>query len=171
MRLPEFSTRRPVLVTMAFMAVVVFGLVSLKMLPRDLFPEIEPPAISVMTAWPGASAEDVENKVTRIVENNLSIVSNLKKLTSTSAEGASAVTCEFEWGTNLDEASNDIRDRLEFAKRLLPDDAETPIIFKFNTAMFPIAVFGATADESYSQLNRIIDKEVGDQLKDRKSVV
>ncbi len=170
MRLPEFSTRRPVLVTMAFMAVVVFGLVSLKMLPRDLFPEIEPPAISVMTAWPGASAEDVENKVTRIVENNLSIVSNLKKLTSTSAEGASAVTCEFEWGTNLDEASNDIRDRLEFAKRLLPDDAETPIIFKFNTAMFPIAVFGATADESYSQLNRIIDKEVGDQLKRVKGV-
>jgi hydrophobe/amphiphile efflux-1 (HAE1) family protein len=163
--LPELSARRIVLVTMAFMGVVVFGLVSWMKLPRDLFPEMEPPVISVITTYSGASAEDVENKVTRIVENNLAIVSNLKKLTSTSSEGLSTVTCEFEWSTNLDEASNDIRDRLEFAKQLLPDDVEAPMLFKFNTAMFPVAVYGATANESYPQLNRILDKEVGDQLK------
>ncbi len=165
MTLPELSTRRIVLVTMAFMGVVVFGLVSWMKLPRDLFPEMEPPVISVLTTYSGASAEDVENKVTRTIENNLAIVSNLKKLSSTSSEGLSVVTCEFEWSTNLDEASNDIRDRLEFAKRMLPDDVEQPMLFKFNTAMFPVAVYGATAAESYPQLNRILDKEVGDQLK------
>ena len=101
-----------------------------------------------------------------IIENDVSIVSNLDKLVSRSMEGLSIVSCRFKWGTKLDEAANDIRDRLEFAKRRLPDEIETPIVFKFNTSMIPILFIGASAsNELYPQLYHIVDKQVSDYLK------
>jgi len=150
---------------MVFLAAVLLGVVSLTKLPVDMLPEIEPPAISVITVYPGATAADVEDKVTRHIENQLSIVNNLDTITSISAEGQSIVTCEFDWGTDLNEASNDIRERLEFAKRLLPDDAEDPMIFKFSTAMIPILFVGFTAEESYPRLYQFVDKYIADRLK------
>ena len=165
MRLPEFGVKYPVTNLMIFFAVLVWGMVSLQRLPIDLLPEIEPPAISVITVYEGAPAEDVESKVTEVIENNLATVSNLDKITSRSLEDISVVTCRFNWGTNLDEASNDIRDKLEFAKRLLPEEIDTPIVFKFNTAMMPILYTSATSEKHYSQLYHIMDKEVGDALK------
>lgn len=165
MRLPEFGVKYPVTNLMIFIAVLVLGAISLSRLPIDLMPEIEPPAISVVTVYEGAGAEDVETKVTEIVENNLATISNLDKLTSRSMEGLSVVTCRFEWGTNLDEASNDIRDKIEFAKRLLPEEIDPPIVFKFNTTMIPILFIGANAERSYGELHHIIDKQLGDYLK------
>lgn len=165
MHLPEFGVKYPITNLMIFFAVLVLGLVSLMRLPIDLMPEIEPPAISVITVYEGAGAQDVETKVTEVIENNLSTVSNLDKITSRSREGLSSVTCRFKWGTNLDEASNDIRDKLEFAKRLLPEEIDTPIVFKFNTALTPIIFIGASADESYPHLYHIIDKQLADYLK------
>jgi len=165
MRLPEFGVKFPVTNLMIFFAILILGLFSLSKLPIDLMPEIEPPVISVITVYEGAGAEDVENKVTEIIENNLATVSNLDKLTSRSLEGLSVVSCRFNWGTNLDEASNDVRDKLEFAKRLLPEEIDTPIVFKFNTAMIPILFIGANANQSYSQLYHIIDKQLVDYLK------
>ncbi len=165
MKLAEFSVNRPVTVTMIFLAIFILGAVSLQRLPVDNMPEIEPPSISVLTPWPGASAEDVETKVTRIVENNLSIINNLDEMTSISREGLSMVTCKFDWGTNLDEASNDIRDRLEWANRVLPDDIDQSMIFKFNTSMFPILFFGVTADENWEKMYDLVDDEVVDSLK------
>ncbi|MCX5702180.1 MAG: efflux RND transporter permease subunit [Candidatus Omnitrophica bacterium] len=165
MRLPEFGVRFPITNLMIFFAILVLGLFSLSRLPIDLMPEIEPPVISVITVYEGAGAEDVESKVTEIVENNLATVSNLDKITSRSLEGLSVVSCRFNWGTNLDEASNDVRDKLEFAKRTLPEEIDTPIVFKFNTSMIPILFIGANADRSYSQLYHIIDKQLADYLK------
>src|SRR3989338_3998404 len=166
MRLPEFGVRFPVTNAMIFLTVLVLGLVSLNKLPIDLMPEIEPPNISVITVYEGANAEDVETKVTEVVENNLAIISNLDKLTSRSLEGLSVVSCRFKWGVNLDEASNDIRDRLEFAKRSLPDEIETPIVFKFNTATIPILFLGINApQEVYPRLFHLVDKQVSDELK------
>ncbi len=166
MRLPEFGVRFPVTNIMIFLAVLVLGLVSLNRLPVDLMPEIEPPSISVITVYEGASAQDVETKVTEVIENNVAIVSNLDKLTSRSLEGLSVVSCRFKWGSNLDEASNDIRDRLEFAKRSLPDEIDSPIVFKFNTSMLPILFIGASSsEEAYPRLFHIIDKQVSDELK------
>lgn len=166
MRLPEFGVRFPVANIVIFSAILVLGLVSLTRLPIDLMPEIEPPVISVITVYEGASAEDVETKVTEVIENNVAIISNLDKLTSRSLEGLSIVSCRFNWGTNLDEASNDVRDRLEFAKRSLPDEIETPIVFKFNTSMIPILFIGVSAPrETYPQLFHIVDKQVSDYLK------
>lgn len=166
MRLPEFGVRLPVTNIMIFFAILVLGIVSLLRLPIDLMPEIEPLVISVITVYEGASAEDVETKVTEVVENNLATVSNLDKLTSRSMEAISVVSCRFNWGTNLDEASNDVRGKLEFAKRLLPEEIDTPIVFKFNTATIPILFIGVSSpQETYPQLYHIVDKQVGDDLK------
>ncbi len=165
MKFPEFGVKFPVTNLMIFLAVLVWGIVSLTKLPIDSMPEIEPPNISVITVYEGAPAEDVETKVTEIIENNLATVSNLDKLTSRSLEGISVVTCRFNWGTNLDEASNDIRDKLEFAKRTLPEEIDSPIVFKFNTSMIPILYLSVSSEKNYSQLFRLMDKEVGDALK------
>lgn len=157
--------RRPVTTFMAFLAMSLLGLASLKLLPVDLLPKMEPPAITVITPYPGASAEDVEDKVTRHVENQLSVVGSLETITSISAEGQSVVTCQFKWGTDLNEAANDIRDRLEVVKRLLPDDAERPMLFKFSTAMIPVLFVGFTAEESYPRLYQFVDRFVANRIK------
>ncbi len=165
MRLPEVAVRRPISTIMAFLAIIILGFVSFQGLPIDLLPEIEPPFISVLTQYPGASSQDVETNITEKMETALSGVSDLKKLTSTSIDNISVVSLEFEYGTNLDEASNNVRDLLEFVKRDLPDDAETPTIFKFSTNFFPILFVSVTADQSYPGLNKLIQDRVADPLK------
>jgi HAE1 family hydrophobic/amphiphilic exporter-1 len=165
MRLPEFGVKRPITVTMLFLGIFILGIMCLLRLPIDLMPEIEPPAISIITIYPGAGATDVETKVTKYIEDNLSIVNNLDEIRSKSKENISMVTCKFNWGTDLNEASNDIRDKLEFAKIYLPNDIEKPMIFKFNTAMMPILMCGVKAKESYPGLYHIVDKKVIDPLK------
>jgi HAE1 family hydrophobic/amphiphilic exporter-1 len=165
MKLPELGVNRPVTTLMIFTAILILGLVSISRLAVDMLPEMEPPAISVITLYPGASAEDVETKVTKYIEDEVSIVSNLDKIRSVSKQDISIVTAEFEWGTDLNEASNDIRDKLELAKRKLPDDIEEPLIFKFNTSVMPILFFGISAGESYFRLYHIVDKQIADPLK------
>lgn len=165
MNLPRFSVSHPVTTMMVFAGVIIIGLVVLFRLPIDQMPDIEPPFISVITTYPGAAAEDVERKVTKVIENNLSIVNNLKELTSVSRESLSVVHCQFEYGADLEAAANDIRNGLEFAKRDLPKDAEEPVLFKFSTAMFPILFYGITATESFGRLKDIINDEVADPLK------
>ncbi|MBU1727230.1 MAG: efflux RND transporter permease subunit, partial [Candidatus Omnitrophica bacterium] len=168
MNLPEFGVKRPVANLMIFLAILVLALYSLTRLGIDMMPEIEPPAITVVSTYPGASPEDVEIKVTEELENQLATTPGLEKITSSSYEGVSVITLKFIWGTNLDEASNDIRDRIELAKRLLPDipdEMDNPFIFKFNTANIPIIYLGITAKQSYSELYDLIDKRVGDVLR------
>ena len=165
MNLPDVSVRRPVTTIMLFMGIIIIGYVSFSRLPIDLFPEIEPPIISVLTQYPGASAQDVELNVSKKIESSLSSVTNLKKIRSVSVDNISVVTLEFEYGSNLDEASNDIRSALEFSKRNLPDDAEDPTIFKFSTNIFPILFVAVQAEESYLGLNKIVETEILDPLK------
>lgn len=165
MNLPKLFVDRPITTIMVFLGIMAVGLVSLTKLPIDLFPEIENPAISIITQYPGASARDVETNVTKKLETFLSTVSNLDEITSTSIDNVSVIQCKFKWGTDLDEAANDLRNQLEMAKRDLPDDAETPILFKFGTNMFPILVYGISADESYFGLDKLIEKRVADPLK------
>lgn len=165
MNLPEMSVRRPITTIMLFMAIIIIGFVAYQRLPIDLLPEIEPPIISVLTQYPGASAQDVEINVSKKIESGLSSVTNLKKIRSTSIDNISVVTLEFEYGTNLDEASNDIRSALEFTKRNLPEDALDPIIFKFSTNIFPVVFLAVTANESYIGLNKLVENEIVDPLK------
>ncbi len=168
MNLPEFGVKKPVTNLMIFSAILIVAFYSLSRLGIDMMPEIEPPVITVVAAYPGASSEDVEIKVTEPLENQLATTPGLEKITSRSLEGASLLSLKFKWGTNLDEASNDIRDRIELAKRALPDipdEMDNPFIFKFNTANIPILFIGITAQETYPELYDLIDKKVGDALR------
>lgn len=168
MNLPEFGVKRPVTNLMIFCAIVILAFYSLTRIGIDMLPEIEPPGITVISSYPGAGPEDVETKVTEVMENQLGTTPGLEKITSISAEGLSRITLKFIWGTNLDEASNDIRDRIELAKRFLPDipdEMENPFIFKFNTANIPIVFLGITARQTYPELYDLIDKRIGDALR------
>lgn len=165
MKLPELGVQRPVTTLMFFLAVFVLGAVMLTQLPVDLMPEIEQPTVTVVTTWEGASAEDVESMVTKLVERALGTVNGLEEMTSATIEGISSVTCEFSWGTNLDEASNDIRSNLERIRKALPDDADAPILWKFNTSQIPIQFYGVTCTESIENLEEIVNNEIADPLK------
>ncbi len=140
------------------------GIYSLTQLPIDLYPEMELPFIGVVTTYPGASASDIETNITRPIENTLNSVSNLKEMTSTSSDGSSVIFMNFEYGTNLDEASNDIRSNLSFIENYLPEDSEKPTIMKFNTSMMPIIFFAITANESYRGLEKILDEKIVNPL-------
>ena len=168
MKLPEFGVKRPVTNLMIFCAIIIIAAYSFTRIGIDSFPKIEPPVITVISAYPGASPEDVEIKVTEPLENQLATTPGLEKITSQSTEGTSAISLKFIWGTNLDAASNDVRDRIELAKRFLPDipdEMDNPYIFKFNTANIPILFMGITAEQSYADLYDFIDKRVGDVLR------
>ena len=168
MNLPEFGVKRPVTNLMIFFGIILLSVYSLSRIGIDSLPKIEPPAITVISSYSGANPSDVEIKVTEPLENQLATLPGLEKITSRSLEGISLITLKFTWDTNLDEASNDIRDRIELAKRFLPDipdEMDNPFIFKFNTANIPIIFVGVTADQSYPGLRDLIDKRVGDALR------
>jgi len=165
MNLPTFSVSRFITVMMIFLAVLILGAVALVTLPIDLLPEIEIPAISIVTIYPGASAGDVETKVTKKIEDYVSTINNLDEISSTSQENISLITVKFTWKANLDQASNDLRDKLEQVKQDLPDDAENPILFKLNTSQFPVLVYGVTAKENLNGLYRLVDDKVAARLK------
>ncbi len=168
MNLPDFGVRRPVTNLMIFCGIILLSLYALTRLGVDLMPEIEPPVISVISTYSGASPEDVESKVTEPLENQLATTPGIEKITSRSLEGVSVISLKFIWGTDLAEASNDIRDRIELAKRVLPDipeEMDNPFVFKFNTAMMPVLFVGITADRTYPELYDMIDNRVGDALR------
>ncbi|MFP4057474.1 MAG: efflux RND transporter permease subunit [Candidatus Brocadiia bacterium] len=165
MKLPEFAVARPTTVLMIFFAILLIGGFCLTQLPVDLLPEMDLPAISVVTTYPGAGAEDVETKVTELLEDRLATVPELKHITSTSKEGISVITLQFEWGTDLDTRANEVRDTIGFAEILLPDDADDPLVLKFDVSRFPIMVFGVRAEESYPRLKEIAEDEIADPLK------
>lgn len=164
MKIYESSVKNPITTVLVFIAVMIFGAYSLKYLPIDLYPEIDPPVISVFTFYQGANASDIETNVSRLLEDNLNTVNNLKEISSVSKDNLSLITLEFEWGSNLDEATNDIRDALSRVERSLPDGSEKPMIFKFNTSMIPILMLSATADESYAALDKILDEKIVNPL-------
>jgi len=166
--LPEFGVKKPVTNLMIFLGILIVAVYSMSRLGIDNLPEIESPSISVISTYQGASPEDVEIKVTEELENQLATTPGLEKITSVSSEGASVITLKFIWGTNLDEASNDVRDRIDLAKQYLPDipdEMDNPYIFKFNTSNIPIIFLGFTAKQSYSGLYDLIDQNIGDSLR------
>ncbi|MBE0673542.1 MAG: efflux RND transporter permease subunit, partial [Bacteroidales bacterium] len=110
MSIYKSAVNKPITTMMVFTAVVVMGLYSYVNLPVDLYPEIDPPFLSVMTTYAGASAADIETNITKTLEDALNSVDKLKEVTSTSTDNLSVINLEFQWGANLDEATNDVRD-------------------------------------------------------------
>ncbi|RDV13591.1 AcrB/AcrD/AcrF family protein [Pontibacter diazotrophicus] len=151
---------RPVATTMVFMALMVFGIYSTINLPVDLFPEIDPPVITVVATYQGAGALEVEQNVTTQLEDQLSTINDLDEITSTSVDNMAIITLEFDWGSNLDEATNDIRDVISRTQPLLPDDVEDPVIYRFNASSIPVVTLAATAEENYPNLRQILDDQL-----------
>lgn len=154
------AVEKPITTLMVFLAIIVLGVFSYTQLPVDQYPKMDPPYITVMATYPGANASDIEENVTKPLEDQLNSVDDLKELTSTSSENISVVALEFEWGKNLDNASNDVRDAVDKALDKLPDDIDRPTIMRMSTSMMPILVYAVTANESFSGLNKIIDDKV-----------
>ena len=164
MSLYSTAVKKPVTTALIFVAVVILGLFSLTRLSIDLLPKIDMNMIMVMTAYPGTSAADIEMNVSKPLENTLNSVSNLKNIISQSRENISIITLEFEYGSDTDVATNDVRDKLEMVKSYLPDGAESPVIFKFGTDDIPILLLSVTSDESTKALYKILDDKVANPL-------
>ncbi len=164
MSIYKSAIEKPVTTALIFVAVIVIGVFSLSRLPIDQFPEMDPPFITVMTTYAGASASEIETNVTKLIENSLTSVDGLKELTSSSRDNMSVVSVELEWGTDRDEASNDIRSFIDMVKSNLPDGCSSPVMFKLNSSLMPIIQYSVMAKESYPGLEKILNDEVVPQL-------
>ena len=164
MAIYKTAIKNPVTTLLIFVAVMIIGLFSFWQLPVDQFPEMDPPYVMVMTTYPGASASEIETNVSKIMENSLTSVDNLKHINSTSKDNVSLVVLELEWGCDITEAVNDVRSFCDMAKNSLPDGCSSPMVFKFSTSTMPICQYSITAEESYPALDKILNDEVIPQL-------
>ena len=164
MSITRTVVNRPTTLLIIFILLLGLGLYAALDLAIDLFPEINPPVLFIFSNYSGAGPQEVETTLTRPLEGALSNVSNIDTITSTSTEGGSQIMLEFTWGTNMAEASNDVRDKLEFIKPYLPEDAESPQIFKFDPAMIPILNLMVAGNRSPEELREIAEDIVQPRL-------
>ncbi len=160
MNFSAFSIRRPVFTVMLTLAIVAVGLVALMRLPIDLMPEITFPTLSIMTSYENTGPEEIEQLITRPIEEAMSAVPGVEEVYSVSSEGSSSVRVMFDWGVDLDAAADDVRERLDRVVGRLPDDVERPMLRKFDPAMMPIMLVGALSNLDPIQTRRIIDEQI-----------
>lgn len=158
----ELAVRRPIALLMIFSAVAVFGLISLRRLPVDLMPDVDLPTITVRTDVPGAAPGDVEERVSRRLEEALSVVGGLRRITSISRAETCDVILEFAWDSDLRSAVQDIREKLDQA--FLPDDAGAPTVLRYDPRLEPILLVGLEGPTDLSTLRRIAEEEVERRL-------
>ena len=160
MKISQFSVHRPIFTIMVVLIVIVLGGISLLRLPIDLMPDITYPTISVSCAYPNAGPEEIEELIVRPIEQAISAVPGVEEVTATSVEGNGSVRVTFAWGTDLDTAANDIRDRLDRIIDHLPEEADRPTLRKFDLAAFPILMLGASSNLDPVQTRLIIEDQV-----------
>ena len=158
------SVNNPVTTALIFIALAIFGIFSLINISLDRFPKFDANVIMVMSSYPGASAEDIETNLTKVLENSLNGVSDLKDIISTSKENMALITLKFIEGVDIDVATNDVRDKLDMVNSVLPDGASLPFIFKFSADDMPIMIMAATAKESLPALEKILDDKLATPL-------
>ncbi|OHD44890.1 MAG: acriflavin resistance protein, partial [Spirochaetes bacterium GWD1_27_9] len=156
--------KRPVTLFIVFILLIGLGVYASLDLAVDLYPEINPPVLLIFTDYEGTGPEEIEKTVTRPMESVLSNVGSIKKLTSVSSEGSSQITLEFTWGTDMTEAANDVRDKIDIIKKYLPDGVSTPMIFKFDPAMIPILYLIVQGNRSSEELRKISEDIIQPRL-------
>ena len=165
MRLTETAVKRGVTFAMIYLIAVGFGLFSLGRLKLDLYPKLEFPMIALITQYTGVGPFDMETVVTRPLEETVSIVENVKKVTSQSAQGVSLVSVEFEWGTDMNQAESDVRNALQWVEDILPDDVSEPLIFAFDVSMSPIMYYSVVSElHGPAELRKISQHEIEPRL-------
>ncbi len=160
MSLSEFSIKRPIFTIMLILIILVLGFIALSRLPIDLMPDITYPTLNISTSYPNTAPEEMEQMITRPIEEAMSSVPGVEEVFSTSSQGTSRVRVMFDWGTNLDEASNDIRERLDRIISRLPEDIDRPTLRKFDPAQFPVLMLGALSELDPIQVRKIIDQQI-----------
>lgn len=165
MALPKFAVAHPVAVAMLYVGLLVLSVSAFMRIGLDMFPDVSFPTMSIITSYQGAGTEEVEEKITKLIESQTAITRNLKEIKSVSKEGLSVVSLQFEWGTNLDNAANDVRDRLGIIRKRLPTGAEDPVILRIDMKDIPIMFMGVTSGASYPQIYNILDQDVANMLK------
>lgn len=164
------AVNKPVTTALVFIAFAIFGIFSFMKTSIAQLPDFDANVLLVMSSYPGASAADIETNLTKVLENGLNGVSDLKDMTSKSKENISIITLEFNYGVDIEEATNNVRDKLDMINSSLPDQASTPVIFKFSMDDMPILILSATADESLPGLDKILDDKVTTPLSRVKGV-
>ncbi|MEO0157552.1 MAG: efflux RND transporter permease subunit, partial [candidate division WOR-3 bacterium] len=169
--LVRFSVDHPVTITMLVGILVVMGMLSLSRMGQDLMPDISFPTVTVVTQYEGASPEEVEKLVTQPVEGACALISGVQKVSSTSAEGVSTVTLEFEWGTDIDVASQDVREKLGMIEKYLPEEAERPAVYKFDPSMMPAIEYALYSDKfTQTQLKKLSEDLIKPRLERQEGV-
>lgn len=167
----KLAIKRPILVIVSFLIVLILGIISLSNIPIELFPNIELPTVSIITYYPGASSTDIEEQITKQIESSVSMVPDIEEISSESRESVSVVEVTFDYSKDLDAALNDIRSQLDFVKSRLPDGATDPMVFKFSSSMAPVMVVGVSSpDMTVEDLYAITEKQVLDKLRQASGV-
>ena len=164
MNIGKFSVKRPVTIAMAALVLILFGVVSFTRMSIDLMPKMELPIMAVMTNYDGAGPEEVEERVTKPLESSMASISGMSGITSISSAGNSVVMIMFDYGTNLDSATNDVRDALEFAKMILPEEAQDITILKLDINSMPIITLSVSGDRSLEDVKKIVEDKVAPRL-------
>ncbi len=164
MGLPNLSTSRPITFLMLFIAIIGIGVVSLSRISIDLYPDIDFPTVTIVSTYEGVSPEDIETLITKPIEETVASVEDVDEVTSASREGMSMVTVKFKWGKDMDIASLDVREAVDFVKPYLPEDADEPFVFKFSTSAMPIVFLGLGGDYSLSEIKKISEDQVEPRL-------
>ncbi len=145
-------------------AVIVLGMVSLSRLHLDLYPDMKLPVAGVIVSYPGAGPEEVESHVTRPIEEMVGTVANIKDTYSTTRAGSAVIVCHFNWGTDMDFASLQLREKVDMVKKALPEDVETPMVVKMDPAMLPVLQIGMTGPQDLAELKTLAEDEFKDTL-------
>ncbi len=164
MGLYQSSVNKPIMTALVYVAIAIIGVFCYTKLPVDLFPDMGENNIMVFTTYPGASAADIENNVTKPLENVLNSVSDLKEMTSSSKENYSIITLEFVEGVDIEDATNDVRDKLDMTTSMLPDACNQPFLFKFSMEDIPILMLSVKSAESTNALYKILDDRVASPI-------
>jgi HAE1 family hydrophobic/amphiphilic exporter-1 len=157
MTIPEFSVKRRITITMLVLIIALFGMISVSDLGLDLLPELEFPFVSIVTTYEGVGSEEIESLITKPIEESVSTVEGIKDISSITVEGISSVYCEFQWGTNLDFAAQDVREKLSWITDFLPEDADTPMVLKFDVSDMPVLEYGVIGMDNTMRLREYID--------------
>lgn len=160
MNIARLTVSRPILTTVVFLIVISLGIVAFFMLSVDLMPEVTYPTISVVTTYENVGPQEMEELVTRPIEESLAAVQGVEEITSTSTEGSSQVRVSFEWGRDLDAAANDIRDRIDRVMGRLPEDIERPTLRKFDLSAFPVVILGISSSMNPLDLRELVEDQI-----------
>lgn len=170
MFLPNLAIRRPVFIVMQVLAVLVLGIVSYTRIGIDLMPNVEFPYISVTTVYPGAGAQEIENQVTKPIEEAMSAINGLKNIYSTTAEGFSQIILEFEIEIKVRDADSDVREKLSEIRSKLPKDIDEPTIARFDVSATPIMIFSLASDLPLDELRTLAEDKVKNRIQQTKEV-